>query len=163
MAQAAPAASAQARDKAKKKAQSRKLSIDRVTKALAAGDLDDHLASVVNAASARLVESDQVLRWAISYDFGDGNVVRISDDDLTLEEAADACAFAKTNWGSMNPLHSPKDCLALLFVGLVHRCDLDRDDALATLKGVGMHDALDAITQYQAGRDPFESSAPETS
>lgn len=122
--------------------------------AVKAGDYDGHLNELLEAIRLRLTHGTTEIRWKVTYDGEE-----ITQDSLTLAEAAFVERTTLTSWANLNPTNSAGECQAIIAMALHMRQGVPRKEAMDRAGAIGLEDAVAAVGSYEVQRVPKDSAA----
>lgn len=132
--------------------------------AIKTGAYDPHLLDLADAIAKRFTHSDTAKRWRFDWTSPDGeHRIEVTEDDLTVDEAAKIEKITGKSWAELNPMRSANHARAIGFVMLRDRLGLKQDDAEQVLKQMTVVDAVDSISEYQVSPAPLDSPPSTTS
>jgi hypothetical protein len=118
--------------------------------AILAGELDDQLLDINKAVIQRASHADVGWRWKVEW----GSYL-VTEDDLTVDEAALLEQATGKPWGETRPTDSVHDVRAVLAVVMVTRHSMTPEDAATELRSLAAHEALNVVTRYQVSPRPL--------
>lgn len=123
---------------------------------IAAGDLDGELATVLEAIQSRFSVGAAAMKWSIDLAELD---LKLSEDDLTLDEAMLIESMANCTWADIDPIRSAAHSRAILAACLSQRQGLTPDEANDKLKALKVVDLLGAIKREEVNPAPLDTPA----
>lgn len=127
---------------------------DDLVEAVRAGLYDGHLVELIESIRDRFQFGTTEQKWKVDYD-GD----EITQDSLTLQEAATVEKLSGQSWAYLNPVNSARECLAIITAFLVHRRNMREVDAKAQAGKLTVEDAVASVSSYEVKRAPKDSAA----
>lgn len=130
--------------------------------AIKTGEWDEHLIDLHNAIVQRFTYSDTAKRWRVEWEAPDGTEVAVTEDDLTIDEAAVLERRLGMSWGVLNPLTSAQQCREIIRLGLTERSKHSEEHADKQLAELKMIEAVECISEYQVQPAPLDSGGSTT-
>lgn len=124
-----------------------------VAQYVARGDYDGDLVPILEAIQSRFIEAATSVRWVI--DFED---LKVTEDDLTLDEAFAIEKAAGCNWSEIEPVRSAAHCRAIIAVCLGTRCNLTVDEVEKRLAAIKVSELLKGIRREEVSPPPLGSA-----
>lgn len=121
---------------------------------LKAGEFDGHLNELLEAIRLRLTLGTTEIKWKVTFEGED-----ITQDSLTLAEAAFVERTTLTSWANLNPVNSAGECQAIIAMALHMRQGVGRKEAMDRAGALGLEDAVAAVGSYEVDRAPKDSAA----
>jgi hypothetical protein len=121
---------------------------EQVIDAVKGGEFDGHLVDLIDAVRARFQHGSTEQKWKVDYQ---GET--ITQDSLTLDEAALVERYGGTSWASINPAGSAAQCRAIL-AAYIARGGVPFAEALKVAGAVSLADVEDAVGTYEVVRAP---------
>lgn len=129
------------------------LTPERVIDAVKGGDFDGQLVDLIDAVRTRFQHGSTEQKWKVDYE---GET--ITQDSLTLAEAALVEKHCGTAWSSINPAGSATECRAIL-AAWIARDGVPFAEALRVAGAVSLAVADAAVGTYEVMRAPKDSAA----
>lgn len=130
------------------------VSADDLIESVKAGEYDGHLVDLIEAIRDRFQFGTTEQKWKITFEDEE-----ITQDSLTLAEAASVEKMSGQSWAYLNPVNSARECLAIVTATLVHRHHMREVDAKAKVGKWTVEDAVAAVGSYEVERAPKDSAA----
>lgn len=126
-----------------------------IAQRVAAGDLDGSLAIILEALQARFSEGAAALKWTIDCEpLG----LKMSEDDLTLDEAMLIETMSGCTWAEIDPVRSATHCRAILAACISQRQGLTPEEATEKLKPLKVVELLRSIKREEVNPAPLDSA-----
>lgn len=124
-----------------------------VAQYVARGDYDGDLVPILEAIQSRFIEAATAVRWVI--DFED---LKVTEDDLTLDEAFAIERAAGCNWSEIEPVRSAAHCRAIVAVCMGSRLNLTADEVEKRLAAIKVSELLKGIRREEVTPPPLVSA-----
>jgi hypothetical protein len=140
--------------RARSRAQAKKTAAERILEDIAAGKADGDLNAIAEAIGNRVMAGAVASRWKIELDG-----MTVTEDDITLDEAALVQEAAGIVWRNLDPLRSAVHARALILVCLQTRKGLTEDEAKGRTATLGALETIEAISHVLDAETP---TTPQT-
>lgn len=130
------------------------LTPEQVIDAVKGGDFDGQLVALIDAVRTRFQHGSTEQKWKVDYE---GET--ITQDSLTLAEAAFVEKQSGSSWAYINPVNSAGECQAIIAMFLHFRQGKSRRDALDEAGRMNLEAAVAAVGSYEVQRAPKDSAA----
>jgi hypothetical protein len=125
---------------------------DQIIQHITIGRVDDHLADIATAIGRRITAADIGMRWRLTIPSLD---LEISEDDLTLAEYATIKRTCGAGFVDLDIYNDPIHVRAVLQAVLVHRRDMQPEEAIDAVSKITAMEYAAGLETYQA--DPIDA------